>query len=130
MSERQRRKRGGERTAGDREAKWEVTEAVGNAKVRTLCVGERSLGCLPGSRWASGRCPPWPSTGCAGWGSTWRELPFDRGWDGRTAPPLPTATRQWPCGGSGWPPRASIPILHTGLSTHPDDRLPLPRQMH
>lgn len=44
---------GGESTAGDREGKWEVTEAVGNAKVRTLCVGESSLGCLLGSRWAS-----------------------------------------------------------------------------
>lgn len=50
---RQRYNKRGESTAGDREGKWDVTEAVGNAKVRTLCVGECSLGCLPGSRWAS-----------------------------------------------------------------------------
>lgn len=53
VPERQRYNKGGESTAGDREGKWEVTEAVGNAKVRTLCVGECSLGCLLGSRWAS-----------------------------------------------------------------------------
>lgn len=120
----------GERTAVVRGGEWEVTEAVGNAKVRTLCVGERRLGCLPGSRWASWRCPPWPSTGCADWGSTWRELPIDRGSDGHTAPPLQTAARQWPCGGSGRPLRASTQTLHTEPSTHPDDRLPLLRQMH
>lgn len=40
VSELQRYNKGGESTAVDREGKWEVTEAVEHAKVRTLCVGE------------------------------------------------------------------------------------------
>lgn len=108
--------------------KWQKQR--GNATVRTQCVGDCSLGRPLGSHWASWRCPPWPSTGCAGWGLTWRELPSGRGSAARTAPLLPTAVPQWPCGGSGRLPRASTQTPHTGLSTRPGDLLPLHPQTH
>lgn len=99
-------------------------------KFRTLCVSDCSPGSLLGFHWASWRCPPWPSTGCAGWGSTWRELLSDRGSAAHTAPLSQTVVRQWPCDESEWPPHASIRILCTELSTRPGGPLPLLHRMH
>lgn len=119
---------GGRNTAvdGQKNGKWQKQRR--DAEVRTRCVGGCSVGYPPGSRWASWRCLPWPSTGCAGWVPTWRAPPSDRGWAARTAPLSLTAARQWPCAGSAQPPRASTRTRHTEPSIRPGGRLHLRRQ--